>query len=232
MNSDNPFSGNPAEPRKVDLQKYPGLAGLFRGNEDFVEKMKQEDPEYFQKLAAGQKPEFLWIGCADSRVPATEITNQQPGSIFVHRNIANVFLESDTNAMSVAYFAVKYLKVKHIIVCGHSSCGGIMAAMSRKSYGYLDNWLNHLKDIYLKYEKELTAIDDEKERADAFGKYNVIEQVRNLSEATFIQESWRDSEFPVIHGFFYDVADGHIQDLGVSTSSADSLEPIYRVEFD
>jgi carbonic anhydrase len=203
---------------------------LLEGNMRFVANTRKLDPDFFENLAHQQTPQFLWIGCSDSRVPATEITNTTPGSIFVGRNIANVVVNTDLNLLSVVYYAVKVLKVKHIIVCGHYGCGGVKAAMSKESFGFLDNWLLNLKDIYRNHSKELNAIKDETPRLDRFVELNVLEQVRNLAKISFIQEEWAIGEFPHIHSWVYRLDDGNIKDLDFSINSANSLNAIYEYD--
>ena len=178
------------------------------------------------KLAEGQSPRFLWIGCSDSRVPATEITGSMPGSIFVHRNIANLVIHSDINLLSVIYYAVEYLKVRHIIVCGHSSCGGIQAAMSEDNFGFLDNWLNHIKDVYQFHKEELEKIPDPNQRSDALAMVNVRQQVYNLSKVSFIRQKWAAGDFPALHGWFYQIRDGMLKDLNVTVNSVKKSEEL------
>lgn len=201
---------------------------LLEGNRNWVADMRARDPEFFDNLAEGQSPEFLWIGCSDSRVPATEITKTTPGSIFVQRNIANQVIHTDSNALSVVYYAVTVLKVKHIIVCGHYGCGGVQAAMSNDKFGFLDNWLMHLKDVYQLHQTELEDIQDEKCKFDKFVELNVQEQVKNLAKVSFIQEAWEKGEFPYIHGWVYGLNDGLISDLGVTINSNAGLDGVYQ----
>lgn len=201
---------------------------LLEGNQQFIKNITKVNPEFFSKLSHQQKPEFLWIGCSDSRVPATEITNTSPGSIFVGRNIANVVVNTDLNLLSVVYYAVKVLKVKHIIVCGHYGCGGVKAAMSNESFGFLDNWLLNLKDIYKNHSKELNGIQDENDRLDRFVELNVIEQAKNLAKISFVQEEWQKGEFPFIHSWVYSLKDGNIKDLECSFNSANAVNSIYE----
>jgi carbonic anhydrase len=163
-------------------------------------------------------------------VPATEITNTTPGSIFVGRNIANVVVNTDLNLLSVVYYAVKVLKVKHIVVCGHYGCGGVKAAMSNESFGFLDNWLLNLKDVYRSHSKELNAIEEENDRLDRFVELNVLEQVKNLAKISFIQEEWAKGEFPYIHSWVYRLDDGNIKNMNFSINSAEAVEPIYDYE--
>lgn len=201
---------------------------LKQGNKDWVEEVKLQDPKFFDELAKGQSPEYLWIGCSDSRVPATQITGTMPGSIFVQRNIANMVVNTDTNLLSVVFYAVKALKVKHIIVCGHYGCGGVKAAMSNERLGFIDNWLVNIKNVYQKHATELNAIGDENQRFDRFVELNVIEQVANLGKISFIQEEWDNGEFPQIHGWVYSLKDGLIKDLDYSINSNNALQKIYQ----
>lgn len=201
---------------------------LLEGNQNWVRNTQKMVPDFFDKLASGQTPKFLWIGCADSRVPATEITNAMPGSIFVQRNIANMVVHTDSNLLSVVNYAVKVLKVKHIIVCGHYGCGGVAAAMSNKKFGFLDNWLVHIKDVYRLHKEELDAVADEQERLDRYVELNILEQVNNLTMVSFIQEEWENGEHPYIHGWVYSLKDGLIKDLGYSRNSSADLDEVYR----
>jgi carbonic anhydrase len=203
---------------------------LLTGNKIFVERKLQEDPEFFKKLARGQAPETLWIGCSDSRVPANEITNTNPGEIFVHRNIANLVINTDMNLLSVLQYSVEYLKVKHIIVCGHYGCGGVLAAMSNRQHGLIDNWLSNIKDVYRQNEKKLSVITDEKERAKRLVEYNVKQQVINLSKTSIIQDTWKTGKYPMLHGWVYDIEDGIIKDLEVTLDDQNDLNPIYVFE--
>ena len=202
---------------------------LLEGNKQWVDKRLQQDPRYFEKLSTGQSPQFLWIGCSDSRVPANEITDTSPGDIFVHRNIANIVVHSDMNLLSVLDYAVNILKVKHVIVCGHYGCGGVKAAMENEQYGLVDNWLRFIKDVYRTHSKELDAIDDLEKRFDRFVELNVMEQVLDLSKTTIIQNAWSTPNEPKIHGWVYSLRTGLIKDLGVSLDSELQLPPIYRV---
>ena len=203
---------------------------LLEGNKKWVTNTLKFSPDFFSNLAQAQKPEYLWIGCSDSRVPATEITNTLPGSIFVQRNIANMVVHTDSNLLSVVYYAVKVLKVKHIIVCGHYGCGGVKAAMGNEDYGYLNNWLLHIKDVYRTHQAELSAIKDENQRFDRFVELNVQEQVMELSKVSYIQEEWKTGEFPYIHGWVYSLKDGLLKDLEISTNSNKKLEAIFQYD--
>lgn len=206
------------------------IKDLLKGNKAWVEDTLERNPQFFDVLSHGQSPQFLWIGCSDSRVPATQITNALPGSIFVQRNIANMVVHTDPNLLSVVNYAVKNLKVKHIIVCGHYGCGGVQAAMSQQKFGFLDNWLMHIKDVYRLHEDELTRITDHGKRFDRFVELNVQEQVNNLSKVSFIQEEWDQGEFPYIHGWVYSLKDGLLKDLGISRNASDNLEKIYQYD--
>lgn len=200
---------------------------LIKGNKMFSESKKFNDPEYFKKLSLGQKPDYLWIGCSDSRVPANEVTNTQSGEIFVHRNIANLVVHTDMNLLSVLEYAVKYIGIKHIIVCGHYGCGGVKAAMSNELHGFVDNWLCNIKDVYNKNSKELEAIEDIEKRTDRLTELNVLEQVRNLAKTTIVQEAWRTRELH-LHGWVYGLNNGLVKDLSVIHDEAEDIEPIYR----
>lgn len=205
---------------------------LIIGNKKFAMERKFDDPEYFKKLSLGQTPEYLWIGCSDSRVPANEVTNTSSGEIFVHRNIANVVVHTDLNVMSVVEYAVNVLGVKHIIVCGHYGCGGVRAAMGNKSFGLVDKWLRHIKDVYYKHHEELDKISDPDKRADRLTELNVIEQVRNLAKTKIIQKAWHDKKHIEIHGWVYGLNNGLITELNVEHDQANDIEQVYRYDFD
>jgi carbonic anhydrase len=204
------------------------MQNLLDGNEKWIEETLKRDPDFFKELSAGQQPEYLWIGCSDSRVPANEITKQGSGRIFVHRNIANQVGNTDMNMLSVVYYAVKYLKVKHILVVGHYGCGGVLAAMSNNRFGFLDNWLVNIKNVYSKYQEELDKIDNDHDRGNRLVELNVIEQVRNLAKISFIQEEWENGEFPQIHGLVYSLSDGKLVDLEVSTNTNSEMRPVFQ----
>lgn len=201
---------------------------LLEGNLKWVEDTNRQRPGFFAENSKSQSPDFLWIGCSDSRVPESEITDTVPGAIFVQRNIANLVIHTDSNLLSVVNYAVKFLKVKHIIICGHYGCGGVKAALSNQDYGFLDNWLMHIKDVYRLHEEELDAISNEKARFDRYVELNIIEQVHNLSKVSFIQEEWHAGEFPFIHGWVYDLETGKIKDLNVTVNNSHKLDDIYR----
>lgn len=203
---------------------------LLEGNKKFVRTMLEKDPDYFKNLAKGQSPEYLWIGCSDSRVPANEITDTLPGEIFVHRNIANMVVNTDMNLLSVIQYSVKYLKVKHIIVCGHYGCGGVLAAMSNKQFGLIDNWLSNIKDVYKQHQSELDLISDEKKRGQRLVELNVAQQVLNLAKVSIIQDAWREGQYPVLHGWVYDIEDGIIKDLNIKIDEVRHIDNIYQYE--
>lgn len=200
---------------------------LIKGNKLFAEQKIFENPDFFAKLSEGQSPEFLWIGCSDSRVPANEITNTSSGEIFVHRNIANLVVHTDMNMLSVLEYAVNYLHVKHVIVCGHYGCGGVLASMSNDLHGFVDNWLCNIKDVYLKHEQELDMYEQMRERANRLTELNVVEQVRNLAKTTIIQQAWKTREL-YLHGWVYGMADGLVRELCTYKSSNEAMEDIYR----
>ena len=203
---------------------------LLENNKNWVAKQLAIDPVYFDKLANSQNPEYLWIGCSDSRVPANQITGTLPGDIFVHRNIANMVVHSDMNMLSVLSYAVEVLKVKHIIVCGHYGCGGVIAAMENKQFGLIDNWLRHIKDVYRYHHKELDAIEDKTQRARRFVEVNVIEQVHDLGKTSIVQNAWKNKQPLHVHGWVYDIHDGIIKDLNVSFTCTKDLHKVYHLD--
>ena len=206
------------------------IVDLLEGNKAWAADTKAEFPELLDQLAEGQPPQYLWIGCADSRVPANQVTNSKPGTIFVQRNIANMVVHTDNNLLSVIYYAVKVLKVKDVIICGHYGCGGVAAAMSNNQFGLIDNWLIHIKDVYRLHKAELDAIEDEKERQNRFVELNVQEQVNNLSMIPFVQEEWAKGDLPRVHGLVYDLKSGLLKDLEISVDSNKHLDKVYQYE--
>lgn len=202
---------------------------LLEGNRQWVKEKLEEDPDFFFRLAKGQNPQVLWIGCSDSRVPANEITGTQPGDIFVHRNIANMVVHTDMNMLSVLDYAVNVLKVKHVIVCGHYGCGGVKAAMENQQFGLIDNWLRTIKDVYRLHAAELDSIEDKDERLNRFVELNIIEQVFDLSKTSIIQNAWKNQNELTIHGWVYDIGTGIIKDLKVSLHSTRELPTIYKI---
>jgi carbonic anhydrase len=201
---------------------------LLTGNQKFVENTLKADPDYFVNLAQGQSPPVLWIGCADSRVPANQITNTAPGQIFVHRNIANMVVHSDMNMLSVLDYAVNVLKVKHVIVTGHYGCGGVIAAMSNDQFGLIDNWLRHIKDVYRLHADELDAIQDIVKRTDRLVELNVIENVNNLCATSIVQNAWEKGQFLGVHGWVYSLQTGIITDLKVSAYNTANMENVFK----
>lgn len=208
--------------------KHITYESLLEGNKKFIADSLAVDPEYFEKLANGQNPPILWIGCADSRVPANQITGTQPGEIFVHRNIANMVIHTDMNMLSVLDYAVNVLKVKHVIVTGHYGCGGVIAAMGNKGVGLIDNWLRHIKDVYRLYADELDAIEDQQKRADRLVELNVIEGVYNLQKTTIVQNAWAAGQELSVHGWVYSLKTGIITDLKVSAKDNSNMEDVFK----
>lgn len=203
---------------------------LLLDNKAWANEMVQNNPEYFKNLAQLQKPEFLWIGCSDSRVPADKITGTQPGEIFVHRNIANLVIHTDVNLLSVLDYAVNHLKIKHVIVCGHYGCGGIKAAMTNHDYKYVLNmWLRNIKDVYSLYKDELNAIEDEEQKADRLVELNVKEQVLRLAKTSIIQRAWKNDKRPTLHGWVYGLKDGIIKSI-FDMQPGTHLEDIYEYD--
>lgn len=206
---------------------------LLLENKLWAAEKVDKDPEYFNKLAAVQKPDFLWIGCSDSRAPANELTNTQPGEVFVHRNVANMVVHTDLNMLSVLQYAVEVLQVKHVLVVGHYGCGGVKASMTNKDLGLINKWLRNIKDVYTKYEDELEAIADENDRADRLVELNVLEQVRNLAKTTIIQKAWANNQMPYLHGWVLDLKTGLIKSiLEIQPGETDFIEKVYRYDFE
>lgn len=203
---------------------------LIQNNRAWVEGRLKEDPDYFNRLAEGQKPPLLWIGCSDSRVPANEIIGAMPGEVFVHRNIANMVVHTDMSMLSVLDYAVNVLKVQHVIVCGHYGCGGVRAAMTNQQFGLIDNWIRHIKDVYRFYQDELESIPDPVQRENRFVEINVIEQVYDLSKTSIIQNAWKKSGSPYIHGWVYDIRNGLVKDLEVSVNDNLDIPKVYRFD--
>ncbi|WP_316823336.1 carbonate dehydratase [Pedobacter gandavensis] len=204
--------------------------GLLQGNKDWVAATLSEDPKFFERLSAGQKPPILWIGCSDSRVPANQITNTNPGDIFVHRNIANVVVHTDMNMLSVLDYAVNVLEVEHVIVCGHYGCGGVDAAMGNKQYGIIDNWLRNIKDTYRLHYHELDMITDKKKRSERLVELNVIEGVFNLTKTSIVQNRWANGKKLSLHGWAYSLENGFISDLGVTCENNSTLNSVFRMD--
>ena len=203
---------------------------LLENNKEWVARKTKNDPDYFTRLANGQKPPVLWIGCSDSRVPANEIIGAEPGEVFVHRNIANMVVHSDMNLLSVLDYAVNVLQVKHIIVCGHYGCGGVQTAMTNKHVGIIDNWIRHIKDVYRFHQKELNDIEDEKARFNRFVELNVMEQVLDLAKTSIVQGAWESGQEVHVHGWVYDVKDGLINDLKITIKDNKNLSAVYKLD--
>jgi carbonic anhydrase len=199
------------------------LKRLLDQNKAWAESITASDPQFFQTLAKQQSPKFLWIGCSDSRVPATQLAGMLPGEMFVHRNVANVVVHTDFNCLSVMQYAVDVLKVEHIIVCGHHGCGGVKAAMDNPQLGLIDNWLRHVQDVLDEHEHVLAKIDDEERRLDRLCELNVIEQVLNVGRTTIVQGAWQRGQELVVHGWIYGLQDGLLRDLGVSIDNAEGI---------
>ena len=202
---------------------------LLLGNKAWVQDRLTAQADYFERTAEGQQPEFLWIGCSDSRVPAEDITGAEPGQLFVHRNIANLVVHTDLNMLSVLQYAVETLKVKHVIVCGHYNCGGVKNAMARTDLGMINTWLRHIKDIYRTNRRELETIEDEQVRWDRLVELNVAEQVQNIAQTTVIQNSWHAEARPLIHGWVYNLRSGYINEVACLRPGA-KLDDIYAFE--
>ena len=203
------------------------LTHLLENNRQWAEKILARDPEFFATLSKQQSPEYLWIGCADSRVPANEIVDLLPGELFVHRNVANIVVHSDLNCLSVIQFAVDILKVKHIMVVGHYGCGGIRAALSRQRVGLSDNWLRHVHDVHKKHADQLARREDPSWQLDRLCELNVLEQVINVCQTTIVQDAWQRGAPLTVHGWVYSLADGLIRDLGLRITSQEEEAPIY-----
>jgi len=196
------------------------LKRLLEQNKVWAEGIKASDPDFFPTLAKQQSPTFLWIGCSDSRVPATQLVGLAPGEMFVHRNVANVVVHTDFNCLSVMQYAVDVLQVKHIIVCGHDGCGGVKAALEHLQFGLIDNWLRHVQDVMHTHREELAQIEDESERLDRLCALNVIEQAMSVSRTTIVQAAWERGQELAVHGWIYGLQDGLLRDLGVSVANA------------
>ena len=202
---------------------------LLEENKIWAAEQVERDPEYFSRLVDIQQPEFMWIGCSDSRVPANELTGSQPGEIFVHRNVANMVVHTDLNMLSVLQYAVEVLKVKHIIVCGHYGCGGVRAAMTQTSLGLINKWLRNIKDVYRIHRDEVDAIKDETKRSDRLVELNVREQVMNLAKTSIVQAAWKSENRPDLHGWVYDLHDGIINPV-FEILAGDHIDPLYEYD--
>jgi carbonic anhydrase len=206
------------------------LESLFENNRRWVSERLTKDPAYFEKLSSLQSPKYLWIGCSDSRVPANQITNLMPGEVFVHRNIANLVVHTDMNALSVIQYAVEALKVEHIIVCGHYGCGGVKAAYENYQFGLLDNWLRNIKDVYQNHRIELDGIAKPEHQVDRLCELNVMQQTSNVCRTTIVQNAWAKGQKLAVHGLIYDLKNGLLQDLCVRITSPEQLGDIYQMQ--
>lgn len=202
------------------------LEHLFRNNREWAASISAKDADFFKKLAVRQTPEYLWIGCSDSRVPANELLGLMSGDVFVHRNIANVVVHSDLNFLSVLQFAVEVLAVKHVIVCGHYGCSGVHAALTGRRVGLADNWLRHVQDVHQKHERYLGQVLAPRDKQDRLCELNVIEQVVNVCQTTIVQDAWERGQQLMIHGWVYGLHDGLLRDLGMVVAAADELTPL------
>lgn len=209
--------------------KMRELKELFDNNRSWAKQMREENPEFFNDLAKQQTPPYLWIGCADSRVPANQIVGLPPGQVFVHRNIANVVSHTDLNCLSVIQYAVEVLKVRHIVVCGHYGCGGVAGALADVPLGLIDNWLRHIKDVYEASDLADEPAADSKKHVDKLCELNVAAQVRNVCYTTIVQDAWRRGQSLSVHGWIYALNDGILKDLDLCISNPDQLSQIYRM---
>lgn len=203
---------------------------LLLANKAWVQEKLNVDPLFFERQAAQQRPDFMWIGCSDSRVPAEDITGAQPGELFVHRNVANLVVHTDFNMLSALQYAVEVLEVQHIIVCGHYDCGGVKNALTRHDFGLINKWLRYIKDVYRLHRREIDAIEDAQARLDRMIEVNVMEQVNNLAETSIIQRSWKKFNRPILHGWIYDLRSGYLKEQACLRPGA-KLEPIYLFDF-
>ena len=204
------------------------IGQLFDNNRAWAKQTAEDIPGFFERLSAQQSPEFLWIGCSDSRVPANEIVGLLPGELFVHRNVANLVVHTDLNCLSVLQYAVDVLKVKHVIVCGHYGCGGVRAALGRDRFGLIDNWLRHVQDVIEHHQTLLGSVESFLERVDRVCELNVIEQARHVCQTTIVQEAWTRGQVLSVHGWIYGLNDGRLRDLGVTTSDIDGIDRTYQ----
>lgn len=204
---------------------------LLESNKAWAKAQAEADPTFFEKMAAGQSPDFLWIGCADSRAPADKITQTDPGSIFVHRNVANLVVHTDMNMLAVLQYAVEHLHVKHIMVVGHYGCGGVKAAMSNAELGLINKWVRNIKDVYVDHKDELEAISSEDDRFDRLVELNVVQQVKNLAETSIIQKAWKRGDYPHLHGWVLELKTGTIKKVyEIEAGDLNEIEPIYRFD--
>jgi len=206
------------------------LKPLFENNRQWADKIKESDPDFFTRLSKQQHPEYLWIGCSDSRVPANQIVDLAPGEIFVHRNIANLVIHTDLNCLSVIQYAVEVLKVKHIIVCGHYGCSGVKAAVDNHEHGLIDNWLRNIKDVYRLHQEKIDALQTEQDRLNLLCELNVAEQVANVCHTTIVQGAWKAGQELTVHGWAYSIEDGILKDLNVCVSNSIDISQTHRLK--
>jgi carbonic anhydrase len=206
------------------------LKQLLENNRRWAEKTKAQDPDFFPTLSQQQRPDYLWIGCADSRVPANQIIDMPPGTVFVHRNVANLVVHTDFSFLSVLQYAVEVLQVSDIIVCGHYGCGGVEAAYDHRQLGLIDNWLRNIIDTYYLHQEDIYRLTDRRARLDRLSELNVMEQVANVTQTSIVQSAWRQGQKLSVHGWIYSVEDGILHDLNVSVSGLDKVDPPYRLE--
>lgn len=204
------------------------LESLFQNNREWATSIREQDPSFFSKLAQQQTPEFLWIGCSDSRVPANQIVGLLPGSLFVHRNVANLVVHTDLNCLSVTQFAVDALKVRHVIVCGHYGCGGVWAALNKTRVGLIDNWLRHIQDVASQHGDLLNGLATETEKHNRLCELNVIEQVVNVCQTTIVQDAWMRGQELAVHGWIYAIENGLLKDLRITVTEMGQLDGNYR----
>jgi carbonic anhydrase len=204
------------------------LSHLFENNRAWSERIRRVDPEFFAKLSRQQRPRYLWIGCADSRVPANEIVGLAPGELFVHRNVANVVVHSDLNCLSVMQFAVDVLRIEHIIVCGHYGCSGVSVALQNQRVGLADNWLRHVQDVHSKHDAKVAVVPDMPQRVDRLCELNVIEQVANVCQTTIVRDAWDRQQELAVHGWVYGLKDGLVRDLGTTVTNPGEASDAYR----
>ncbi|MCB9227992.1 MAG: carbonate dehydratase [Deltaproteobacteria bacterium] len=204
------------------------LRKLFDQNAEWAGKIREEDPSFFERLSKEQTPEYLWIGCSDSRVPGNQIVGLEPGELFVHRNVANLVIHTDLNCLSAMQFAVEILRVKHVIICGHYGCGGVNAALQNQDLGLITNWLRHIQDIVYEKCDELEKITDDKARCDRLCELNVIQQVMNAGRTTVVQDAWKRGQELTVHGWIYSLRNGALMDLGVCVRNADEMQNIWK----
>ena len=204
------------------------LRNLFENNRAWAAEMVRQDPEFFRRLSAQQTPQYLWIGCSDSRVPANQIVGMLPGEMFVHRNVANLVVHTDLNCLSAIQFAVEVLRVGHIVVCGHYGCGGVLAALRDEKLGLIDNWLRHVQDVRSRHREQLDALVDEQRRHDRLCELNVIEQVVSVSQTSIVREAWAQGRALAVHGWIYDIHDGLLRDLEVCVTAEAELQACFE----